>query len=126
MEVPDRHSYLCTVKLDNLLSESLLLLKHFIEFSSFYKRHDKVKAELRLEQIVHTHEERMIAREQDILLQFSVVDLVILKQDILSNGFNSIEDFVLLELSKIYLAESTSAKDDFQFEIFKLHIHLFS
>ena len=68
----------------------------------------------------------MIAREQDILLQFSVVDLVILKQDILSNGFNSIEDFVLLELSKIYLAESTSAKDDFQFEIFKLHIHLFS
>ena len=68
----------------------------------------------------------MIAGKQDILLQFSVVDLVIFQEDILSNRLDRIEGFGLLELCEIYLAEGASAKDDFQFEIFKLDIRLFS
>lgn len=126
VEITYRHGYLSSVKLDNLLSESLLFLKHLIKFSSFDKRHDKVETKLGLEQVVHAYEEWVIAGKQDILLEFSIVDLVIFQEDILSNGLNGIEGFGLLELCEIYLAEGASAKDDFQFEIFKLDIRLFS
>ena len=126
VEITYRHGYLSSVKLDNLLSESLLFLKHLIKFSSFDKRHDKVETKLGLEQVVHAYEEWVIAGKQDILLEFSIVDLVIFQEDILSNGLDRIEGFGLLELCEIYLAEGASAKDDFQFEIFKLDIRLFS
>jgi hypothetical protein len=126
VEITYRHGYLSSVKLDNLLSKSLLFLKHLIKFTSFDERHDKVETELGLEQVVHTYEEWVIAGKQDILLEFSIVDLVIFQEDILSNRLDRIEGFGLLELCEIYLAEGASAKDDFQFEIFKLDIRLFS
>lgn len=90
VKVSNSHGDLSGVELDNLFSESLLLLENFIEFTSFYEGHDEIESELGLEQVIHSYEERMITREQDVFLQLSVVNLIILEQNILSDRFDCI------------------------------------
>lgn len=123
VKVSNGHGDLSSVELDNLFSESLLFLEHLIKFTPLHEGHNEIETELGLEQVVHSNKERMITRKQDIFLQLGIIDLVILEQHILSDGFNSIENLVLFELGQIDLTKSTSAKYHLQFEIFKLDIH---
>jgi hypothetical protein len=85
VKVADCHYDLGCVKFDNVFREPLLALEDLVEFTTSHERHDKVESELRLEQIVHADKEWVIAAEQDIFLKLSIVNLVILEKNILSD-----------------------------------------
>lgn len=78
VKVSDSQYDLGCIEFDNWLREPLLALEYFVQLTTSHKRHDEVKTELRLEKVVHADKERMITAEQDILLELSVIDLVIL------------------------------------------------
>ena len=124
MKVPDSENNLSSVELDNVLRESLLTLEDLVQLSSSNEGHYKVQAELRLEEVVHAHQEWVVAAKQDILLKFCVVDLIILEKHILSNGLDSVQYLILLQLSEVNFPESTSTKDDYELEVLKLDIML--
>ena len=124
MKVTDSQNNLGSVKLDHVLWESLLALEHLVQLSSSNEGHDEVQAELRLEEIVHAHKEWVVAAEQDILLKLGVIHLVILKEHILSDGLDSVQYLILLQLSEVDFTESTSSKDDHELEVLKLNILL--
>jgi hypothetical protein len=85
VEITYSHSDLSCVELNYVLRESFLALEDFVELSTSNEGHDEVESKLRLEQVVHTYQERVVAREQYIFLKFSIVDLIELKENILSN-----------------------------------------
>jgi len=68
MKVSNSHCDLGGVELDYIFREPLLALEDFVELTTSDERHDKVQSELRLEEIVHANQERMITAEQDIFL----------------------------------------------------------
>lgn len=78
VKVADSQYDLSCIELDNWLWEPLLTLEYFVKLTTSHKRHDEIKTELRLEEVVHANKEWMITAEQDILLELSVIDLVIL------------------------------------------------
>lgn len=55
--------------------------------------------------------------EHDVLFQFSVLDLVILNEDILSNNFNGIQLLIRSKFCKENLAERSFTKNDDHFEV---------
>ena len=63
MKVADGQDNLGSVELDNVLWESLLALEHLVQLSSSNEGHDEVQAELRLEEVVHAHQEWVVAAE---------------------------------------------------------------
>jgi len=63
----------------------------------------------------------MIALEHDILLQNGVLYLVLLNQDILSDGLHGIKFLVCLELGQEHLSEGASSDDHQEVEVFKRH-----
>lgn len=109
VQVADSECNLSRIKLDNVLTESFLLLENFVQFTSFDEGHDKVEAELGLKQVVHSHEEGMIARKQYIFLQLCVVYLIILEQHVLADGFNRVQLLILLEFREVHLSEGSPA-----------------
>ena len=61
----------------------------------------------------------MLTTEQNVLLKFSVLHLVVLDQNVLTNGFDSVQLLVVLgQLSEEDLAEGTSAEEHQQLKIF--------
>jgi hypothetical protein len=124
MKVANCHNNLGSIELDNNLWESLLALENFVQLSTSNEGHDKVKAELRLEEIVHAHKEWVIAAKQDILLEFSVIHLIILEEHIFSDRLDSVQLLILLQLSEVDFTESTSTKDNNELEVLKLDILL--
>jgi len=55
VKIADSHGNLSCIELNNILGESLLALEDFVQLTTSDERHDEVKSELRLEQIVHAH-----------------------------------------------------------------------
>ena len=90
VQITNCHADLQGIELDCPLRQALVCFKDFIELSTSHERHHEVQSLLRLEQVVHAHEERMIARKQDVLLKFGVLDLLKVKQDILTDNFDRI------------------------------------
>lgn len=68
VKISNSHGNLSSVELDNVFRESFLALENFIELPTSNKGHDEVKSKLRLEEVVHTNEERVVTGEEDILL----------------------------------------------------------
>ena len=126
MKVADSKNYLGSVELDDVLWEPLLALEHLVQLSSSNEGHDEVQAELRLKEVVHAHQEWVVAAEQYVLLQLGVVHLIILEEHILSDGLDRVKYLILLQLSEVHLAEGTPTKDDHELEVLKLDILLLS
>ncbi len=76
------------------------------ELTSLDKLHEKVDAELVLEYIIHAHNERMLNRVQDVLLQFDVLVLLIIYHNIFPNTFHRVYASRVDVLNKIDLSES--------------------
>jgi hypothetical protein len=55
VKIPDCHGDLSSIKFDDVLWESFLILEDFVELTTSDKRHNKVEAELGLEQVVHAN-----------------------------------------------------------------------
>ena len=111
VQVANSQSDLSCVEFHHILRESFLGLEDFVEFSSADEGHDEVETERALEQVVHAHEERVVAGEQDILLQLCVINLVEFQQDILSNTLNGVKLVVFIELCKVHFPKGSPSED---------------
>jgi hypothetical protein len=123
MQVSDSHNDLSSVELNHVLRESLPRLEYFVELASSDEGHDEVESQLRLEQVVHAHQEGVVARKENVLLQLGIVHLIELQQDVLPYRLDSVKVGRLLRLkfSQVYLAECASAQHCNQLEILKLN-----
>ena len=86
-----------------------MVLKYLIKLAALHKWHDEVESRRRLKQVLHTDQERVIAGEEDIFLEHSVLHLVILDQHILPYHLNRVEILSTRQLSQVDLAKSTPA-----------------
>lgn len=123
MQLANCNDDLSSVKLDSRLIEALLLLEDFVKFSAVDKRHNEVEAGLRLEQIVHTTEERVISLKQDIFLQSSRLDLIILDQHVFADSLDCVFLASLRKQGQIDSAKSALAELQLNFEVCKSHIY---
>jgi len=78
-----------------------------------------------LEQKVHTDQKWVITLKHDIFLQQSVVNLVILNEDIFPDRLNGVEFLVLFELSQENFSEGTSTDDHQDLEVFEDNLLFF-
>lgn len=78
MQFSNRKYNLDGIKLNNILRESLLRFEYFIQLSAAHERHYKVKSSFCLEQKFHANQERVIGCEQNLFLQLSALNLVVL------------------------------------------------
>ena len=69
VEFANRGDDLGGIKLDYIFFEALFFLENLVELTTIDEGHDEVEANLRLEEIVHSTEERVISFEKDISLQ---------------------------------------------------------
>ena len=86
-----RHSYLDGVEAGAFFREASDLAKVHEQLTTTYKSHNEEDLLLCLEDITHSNKERMISLQQDIFLQSSRLDLVILNNDIFSERLHSID-----------------------------------
>jgi len=109
VQLTDSQCYLRAVEPDSIFAEALLTLEDLIELSTLDKRHYEVKPQLRLEQEVHAHQERVVSSEENIFLQESTLYLIMFNEHILPNGLDSVELLIHVQLCKVHSAESASA-----------------
>lgn len=117
VQVADSHRNLHGVKRDNGLGQSLSCLEHLVELSAADEGHHEVEPSLRLEQIVHAAEERVVTAKQDILLKLRVLDLVVLDENVLADNLDCVLFFVLRALSQENFSERTATKQRDQLEV---------
>ncbi len=89
MQVADCHANLQGVEFDDRFWQTLVRFENFVELTSFDEGHDKVESFLRLEQVLHTDKEWMVAAEKNVFLQTSVLDLFEIEEDILADSLDS-------------------------------------
>jgi len=87
MQVSNCYDHLSRVKLNAVFLESLLALEHLVEFTTTNEWHYEVETKVVLEEVFHADEEGVIALKHDVLLQYGIVNLVILNQYVLPNRF---------------------------------------
>jgi hypothetical protein len=122
MKVADSHTDLGSIKLHNVFAESLLRLKNFVELASFDKGHYEVEALRRLEQVVHTDKERVVAAKKNIFFKLGVLDLIVFNENILADCFNGIEFLFFYKFSKEDFTKGTTSKQHFKLKVLILHI----
>lgn len=124
VQVADTEHYLSYVELDFFLVEVATGLRIFIELESANKRHDEIKAELILEQIVHPSNERVLAVQKYSLLHLRALDFFFFQKFIFSNAFDCIElvviIFVHFHFGQVHFSEGAAAQHQKKFEILEL------
>ena len=108
MQETDSNDYLGCIKFDLMLWESTNLSKNFIKFATFNEWHDKVKAKLRLESVLHATEEGVISCQEYISLKLCDLHHTVLKYLVLPDSFDCIIPAILLKFSEIDASKSTS------------------
>lgn len=126
MQVADRHHYLESVELHNLLAQSLACLEDLVKLSSSNERHHKVETGRRLEQVLHADKEWMLTAKENVLLQLRVLDLVVLNQDVFPDRLDRILILVKLALCQENFSERASAKKRNQLEVLVLDLGVFT
>ena len=100
VKIAQSQSHLRCVKSHSVLVQTLLRLVNLIELTTSDKRHDEVKSQLVLKEVVHSHQERMVALEHDVFFEDGVVDLVHFDQDIFSYRLDGVELLVEAEFGE--------------------------
>lgn len=97
--------------------KSSLWLEESVELTAPDEWHYEEKSKVGHEEVLHTDKELVLTFEHDILFQFSVLDLVILNKDILSNNFDGIQLLIMFKFCKENFAERSFTKNDDHFEV---------
>ena len=122
VEFANSQNDLHCIKLNCVFLKAFLSLEHLIQLASLHKRHHEVQASLRLKQELHAHEERVICRKQNFLLQHRRLNLIRLNQHIFPDYFHGVLLPSRLQLAKIDLAESAATKLVQQCEVLECHV----
>ena len=126
VEIADGEADLEGIELDSLLREPLLDLKDLVELTATNEGHDEVKTLRRLKQVLHSDKERMIAAEEDVLLQLGVLDLFEVEQHVFADRLDGplLARRVTLDLGEEHLTEGALSEQGLLLEILIAHVCL--
>ena len=82
--------------------------------------HDKEDLLIRLKDVLHTHQKWMVSLHKDIFLQKCWLDLIIVKNDILSQRFHSVNGLSLVMLDQEDFTEASFSNYADDFEVLKI------
>ena len=105
------------VELRPLLGELARLAQMHEELATAHKLHDEVDSRVRLEDEFHADEERMISLLQNLLLEHRRLDLVELKDGVLTQGLHSVQILRVSLLAQEDLTETTLTNDGLEVEV---------
>jgi len=77
------------------------------QLSTSDELHDEENLKVSLEDILHTNEERMISFLQDIFLEHSRLNLIVVQNDVLSEGFHGIDRARVFLLDKEHFSKTS-------------------
>lgn len=120
MQMAECHRYLRCKESCLLFSKALDLYKVTKEFSSPYEVHKKVNSNFILEYVLHSHQEGMFDRVQDIFLKLNVFHLLVLDYDIFPNALHCELSSSPRLLHQVYFTEGALADHLFDLEVFQL------
>lgn len=95
------------------------------EFSSSDELHDEEYLLVCLEHVLHSHQERMIGFQQNLLLQQSRVQLVMLQDNVFSQRLHGIDFAILNLLNQKYLSKAPLSNNFLDLEVFKIDLLVF-
>ena len=120
VQVSDSHANLRSVKPDNFLWKAFVLFEHLVQFTTLDERHHKVQPLCRLKQILHSHEEGVLATEQNVLLKLSVLDLIVVNQHVFTDYLYCVLLRGTLELGQENFPERAFPYQELQLEVLVL------
>ena len=106
------------------LNSSPPLSNDYILVTLLDEVHEEVYSELVLEHILHVHDEGVLHIEQDVFLQFNILKLLIINDNVLSDTLHSIYFVVFVMLNQIYLSESALPNHLPYYKVSELHFFL--
>jgi len=118
MKIAYRKSDLSCVESDNFLGKTFLGFENFVKLASLNEWHHEVKTCVWLEKVVHAYKEGVVATKKNVFFKLSILDLVVLYQDVLPDGFDSVCFVKLRKLSEVHLAEGAATKQHCELEVF--------
>ena len=110
------------VELDNFFRESFLLLEDLVKLATINEWHYEVKTCIGLEHVLHAAQELVVSFKQYVLLERRRLNLVILYQHILSDGFDCVFLACLRENGQIDSSESSLTQLHLNVEILQINI----
>lgn len=99
------------IKLSSLFSELPRFSQVHEKLTTTDKLHDEKDLHVSLENELHTNEEWMIGLLQDIFLEHSRLNLIVIQNDIFSQGFHSVDCLGILLLDQKDFSETTLSND---------------
>lgn len=97
-----------------------------VELAASDEGHDEVEAELVLEEVVHADEEGVLQVHHDVHLRRRVFDLLLLDQDVFSDGLDRIELAHTGQLSQVNPPECAPSNYHDHFKVVKLDFFLYA
>lgn len=117
VQVSDSHAYLNRVESSTIFCESLGITQVHEKFSTTNKTHYKKNLFWSLEDVTHANQKRMISLQKNIFLKFCWFNLVVFKNNILSQRLHRIDLLGSYFLNKEHFAEAAPTNNFFYLEI---------
>lgn len=117
-------SYLSNHEASLVLWESSHLHKMSEKLTALDEVHQEEDAEVIFEHVVHAHDERMLNRVQDLLLQLQRIHLLVFQYNILSNALHSINLFGFFMSHLENFSKSSFSNNSHHFKVIKFCIFL--
>ena len=117
MQMAKGESHGQRVELGPLLGELTRLAQVHEQLATTHKLHDEVDSRVRLEDEFHADEERMISLLQNLLLEHRGLNLIELKDGVLTQGLHSVQILRVSLLAQEDLAEATLSNDSFEVKV---------
>mmetsp|Transcript_42273 Transcript_42273/g.40497 ORF Transcript_42273/g.40497 Transcript_42273/m.40497 type:complete len:264 (-) Transcript_42273:562-1353(-) len=111
VKMTDGDCYLGRVELRPFFREASAVPQMHEQFSSSHESHHEEYFLLCLEHIVHSHQERMVCLEKDLLFELGTFYLIVVDDDILPETFHGIHLFAALLLHQEHLTKASSPND---------------
>ena len=109
VQMSDGECYLRGVELRSIFGETSTVSQMHEELSSSHEPHHEEYFLVSLEDVVHSHEERVVGLKQDFLFQFGALNLIVVENHILAQRLHCIYLFSSLLLHQEYFSETSSS-----------------
>ena len=113
---------LSSIELGTLLREAGSISQVHEKLTTSHKPHDEEYLRLCLEYIAHANQEGMISLHENLFFKLSALNLIVIEDDIFSEGFHCIHFLRALLLYKEDLTKATSADDLLDNEVLQCHL----
>ena len=116
------HGYLDGIESGAVLREASHLAQVHEEFTTSDEAHDEENLLVRLEHVAHTNQKRVVSLQQDVLFQSRGLHLIILNDDILSQGLHGVNIVRIPLLDQKDFSEGATTDDGLDHEVRKSDI----